>query len=97
MGWVGMCAMTDDAKSYLQQWTAPPTILATLGMLVTLYASHVIQQERVAALKVQVDAIARDYQRQDVLREQLRTIDMRLSGIEVKLDQRSSTNGAARR
>ena len=89
--------MTNEARNYLAQWTAPPTVLATVGMMVTLYASHVIQQERLSALKVQVDAIARDYQRQDVLRERLGMIDMRLTGIEIKLDKFSSTIGPARR
>lgn len=92
-----MCRMTDDARSYIQQWTSPPTVLALIGMVVTLYASHVVQQERVEALKAQVDIIQRDYQRQDVLRETLRTIDMRLTGIELKLDDRRTTIGPVRR
>ena len=89
--------MTDEARYYLRQWTAPPTILAVAGMAVTLYASHVVQQERIAALKLQVERVERDYQRRDVLAETLRTIDMRLTGIEMKLVERVTTIGPAPR
>lgn len=87
--------MTDDARFYLRQWTSPPTLLAGIGMVVTLYASHVVQQERLQALKVQVERVERDYQRRDVLTETLRTIDMRLTGIEQKLDGREPRIGPA--
>jgi hypothetical protein len=89
--------VTLESRDYLRQWTAPPTILAVAGMAVTLYASHVVQQERIAALKLQVERVERDYQRRDVLTETLRTIDMRLTGIEMKLDERVPTIGPTSR
>jgi hypothetical protein len=89
--------VTDDARLYLRQWASPPTVLAGVGMVVTLYASHVVQQERLQTLTRQVERVERDYQRRDVLAETLRTIDMRLTGIEMALKEQVPRIGPAPR
>jgi glyoxylase-like metal-dependent hydrolase (beta-lactamase superfamily II) len=71
--------------SYWDQWTAPPTVITLLVAAVTLYGSHVIQAERLDIMRGRVEAIERDYQRRDVLAEQLRSIDTRLGVIEASV------------
>lgn len=92
-----MCEMTDEMRQYWRQWTTPSTVIALGVAGVSLYTSHVVQQERLSTLKAQVERVEREYQRRDVLTETLRTIDMRLSGIELKLDERRTTIGPVRR
>ena len=75
--------------SYWEQWTAPPTIITLIVAAVSLYGSHVIQAERLDSMRGKVEAIERDYQRRDVLAEQLRSIDSRLEAIEASVGAKS--------
>lgn len=75
----------EDAPSYWQQWVQPPTVITLIVAAATVYGSQVIQSERLETMRAKVEAIERDYQRRDVLAEQLRSIDGRLYAIEVKL------------
>ena len=83
----------DDAmeqpRSYWQQWVQPPTVITLIVAAATVYGSQVIQAERLETMRAKVEAIERDYQRRDVLAEQLRSIDGRLYTIEQKLGDRS--------
>jgi hypothetical protein len=80
----------DTRPSYWSQWTQPPTVITVIVAFATVYGSQVIQAERIEALRAQVDAIKQDYQRRDVLAEQLRSIDGRLYVIEQKLGESRS-------
>jgi hypothetical protein len=71
------------------QWTAPPTIIAAMVAAGTMYGGGVVQQERMDGMRVRLEAVERDYQRRDVLAEQLRNINERLYAIEQKLGDRS--------
>jgi hypothetical protein len=71
------------------QWTAPPTLIALFVALGTMYGGWVVQQERMDGMRVRLEAVERDYQRRDVLAEQLRNINDRLYAIEQKLGERS--------
>jgi Tfp pilus assembly protein PilO len=57
--------------------------------VVTMYGSWVVQAERLETVRAQVESIKQDYQRRDVLAEQLRNINDRLYSIEQKLGERS--------
>jgi Tfp pilus assembly protein PilO len=74
---------------YLQQWTAPPTVIAVVVAVTTLYGGWVVQQERLDALRMRIEVVEREYQRRDVLAEQLRSMNERLYSIEQKLGDRS--------
>ena len=74
-------------SAYWEQWTQPPTIITLIVAAVTLYGSHVIQAERLDSMRTKVETIERDYQRRDVLAEQLRSIDARLGVIEISLKE----------
>lgn len=73
--------------SYWSQWLQPPTVITVVVAVSTVYGSQVIQAERIETLRAQVEAIKQDYQRRDVLAEQLRSIDGRLFVIEQKLGE----------
>jgi len=73
------------------RWVEPPTIIAIVAAAATVYGTQVLQTERVEALRVQVERIEREYQRRDVLAEQLRSINERLYGIERTLGSDRST------
>ena len=75
----------EDAPSYWAQWVQPPTVITLIVAAATVYGSQVIQAERLETMRAKVEAIERDYQRRDVLAEQLRSIDGRLYVIEQKL------------
>jgi hypothetical protein len=75
--------------SYWRQWVQPPTVITLIVAAATVYGSQVIQAERLETMRAKVEAIERDYQRRDVLAEQLRSIDGRLYTIEQKLGDRS--------
>lgn len=79
----------DQKNSYWRQWLQPPTVITMIVAFVTVYGSQIIQAERLETLRAQVEAIKQDYQRRDVLTEQLRSIDGRLYVIEQKLVERS--------
>jgi Tfp pilus assembly protein PilO len=79
----------DDGPSYWEQWTTPPTVITLVVAAVTLYGSHVVQAERLDIMRSKVEAIERDYQRRDVLAEQLRSIDARLEAIEASVGAKS--------
>jgi len=70
---------------YWLQWVQPPTVIAIVVSAATVYGAGVIQAERIDAMRGRIEQIERDYQRRDVLAEQLRSIDARLYQIEVKL------------
>lgn len=74
-----------ESPSYWSQWVQPPTIITLLVAAATVYGSQVIQAERLETMRSKVEAIERDYQRRDVLAEQLRSIDGRLLAIETRL------------
>lgn len=74
-----------ETGGYWQQWAQPPTIITLIVAAATVYGASVIQGERLETMRAKVDAIERDYQRRDVLAEQLRSIDARLSQIEIKV------------
>ena len=71
------------------QWTAPPTVLAIAIAGATMVGGWFVQQDRMEALSRRVESVERDYQRREVLAEQLRNIDSRLDAIEQKLGDRS--------
>lgn len=74
-----------ERDGYWRQWLQPPTVITVIVAVTTVYGSQVIQTERLETLRAQVEAIKQDYQRRDVLAEQLRSIDGRLYVIEQKL------------
>ena len=76
---------------YWAQWVQPPTIITLVVAAATVYGAQVIQSERLETMRSKVEAIERDYQRRDVLAEQLRSIDGRLYVIEQKLGERGSS------
>lgn len=78
--------------SYWQQWLQPPTVIAIVVAAVTMYGAYVLQSERIETMRAKVDAIERDYQRRDVLTEQLRSIDERLEAIEVSVGAKRLLN-----
>lgn len=75
-------------EGYWRQWLQPPTVITLIVAGATVYGSQVIQAERLETMRAKVEAIERDYQRRDVLAEQLRSIDGRLYVIELKLGER---------
>jgi hypothetical protein len=79
-------------SAYWEQWTSPPTIITVIVAAVTLYGSHVIQAERLDTMRARVEMIERDYQRRDVLAEQLRSIDTRLGAIEKSVGAKRPTD-----
>jgi hypothetical protein len=84
----------DDVRrehGYWAQWVQPPTIITLVVAAATVYGAQVIQSERLETMRSKVEAIERDYQRRDVLAEQLRSIDSRLYVIEQKLGERGSS------
>jgi Tfp pilus assembly protein PilO len=79
-----------DRRGYdWSQWTAPPTVLAIAIAGATMVGGWFVQQDRMEALSRRVESVERDYQRREVLAEQLRNIDSRLDAIEQKLGDRS--------
>lgn len=74
---------------YWQQWAAPPTVIAIVVAVVTMYGSWIVQQERLEVLRMRIDEVARDYQRKESLAVELRNITERLYSIEQKIDGRS--------
>lgn len=83
--------MTETAEqSYWRQWTQPPTVITAIVAALTLYGGHIVQTERLEAMRGRMDAIERDYQRRDVLSERLSSIDQRLYVIEQKLGESRS-------
>jgi hypothetical protein len=86
--------MSDIAEqTYWKQWTQPPTVITAIVAALTLYGGHIVQSERLEAMRARMDAIERDYQRRDVLAERLLSIDQRLFIIEQKLSE-SETAGS---
>jgi hypothetical protein len=77
----------EAAPSYWHQWLQPPTVITLIVAAATVYGSQVIQAERLETMRQKVDAIERDYQRRDVIAEQLRSIDARLFVIEQATQQ----------
>lgn len=82
--------LVDSRPSYWSQWLQPPTVITVVVAITTVYGAQVIQAERLETLRAQVEAIKQDYQRRDVLAEQLRSIDGRLFVIEQKLGESRS-------
>lgn len=78
-------------ESYWRQWLQPPTVITLIVAAATVYGSQVIQAERLETMRAKVESIERDYQRRDVLAEQLRSIDGRLYVIEQKLGERGES------
>ncbi len=73
--------------SLVAQWMAPSVLMPVAAILITLYVTLMLQTERLEALRVRLADVERDYQRRDVLAEQLRSIDGRLYSIEIKLGE----------
>lgn len=87
----------DPAVSYFRQWLAPPTVIAMAVALASVFVMYyrVEQSERqIQRLERMIvdehNAAVVIYQRRDVLVEQLRLVEMRLSNIELALGVRRS-------
>lgn len=78
--------MTEQGKDLARSWLSPAVLLPAVAFLGGLYVSNALQQERIEALRAQVVAIERDYQRRDLMSAELRAIEQRLGKIEGKLD-----------
>lgn len=77
--------LVEARPSAWAQWLHPSVLMPVAAVLITLYVTQVLQAERLESMRVRMESIERDYQRRDVLAEQLRSIDGRLYVIEQRL------------
>jgi Tfp pilus assembly protein PilO len=77
---------TEEPEGYWRQWVQPPTVITLIVAASTVYGAQVIQSERLETMRAKVEAIERDYSRQDTLALELRNIYRQLDDIKNRLD-----------
>jgi len=71
-----------------QAWLQPTVLIVVLGVLGSAYAAVLLQRERIARLEARIEVVETQYQRRDVVREQLDAIIQRLGAIERAVQER---------